>query len=72
MFKKISNISFWTIIYGIFGLSMYWTGKLITSSLNEPIIYSILLVPPLITLFGFELYGVSCISFIAFKNEDDC
>ncbi len=69
MSKKILNISFWITVYGILGLFIYWTGKSIIYSLYQPIYYSIFSIPSLITLLGFELFSVSCILDVAFKDE---
>ena len=51
---------------------MYWTLKSIIYSLNKSFYYITFSIPPLITLFGFELFSTLSMSYIAFKDEDDC
>ena len=70
MIQKLSNILFWGIIYGIFGLSIHWTLELIIYSLlNQSLYYIIFTIPSLITLFGFESYSVFYITTMMVNNN---
>ena len=70
MFQKISNILFWVMICVILGYDIYCTIRtIIRSLLTQSFYYIIFSVPPLITLLGFESYGISIITTTYLKKN---